>query len=103
MIENMTRREVLTALAIAGVSTTAATDRVLTAVRKSRGTSLMQLHHQQLSPRTLKTEFVSQKEIGSYEEFTEWIKSANDRHPPPEGWCWMACDETADCFMSRPV
>lgn len=62
---------------------------------------LSQLHHQSISnPR--ETRFIAQKEIRP-SEVNEWLRDVNSRHPLPEGWQWMICDEKYEGFARGPA
>lgn len=60
--------------------------------------SLQQLHHQNKADRT-KTEFCSQKDINSQDEFHFWVKDVTSRFPPPEGWEFLCCNERSKFFL----
>lgn len=44
-------------------------------------------------------EFVAQADIQSSDQLQQWTRGVVDRHPLPEGKQWLACDETAPCFV----
>lgn len=65
--------------------------------------TVLQLHAQRVCPRTMKTEFVAQGEFADFPSFEQWFKDVASRHDLAYGWEWLVCDETADCFVKRPV
>lgn len=59
---------------------------------------LYQIHHQNKKDRS-KTEFCSQREIETPEDFRKWFEDVKKNMPPPNGFEWLFCNEKSAYFM----
>ncbi len=61
---------------------------------------LLQVHWQWIkNGETVKTQFVSQRNIRSHKQMRAWAREVKRKHPPPAGAVFMVCNKSSPHFV----